>query len=51
METREERLEKSLTKFIEEYIKLMEFNNEILKENLRLMKELDELKNPIIIKG
>ncbi|MFA6190650.1 MAG: hypothetical protein WC711_04060 [Candidatus Staskawiczbacteria bacterium] len=49
MEERQERLEKALTKFMEEYIKLMEFNNEILKENLRLMKELDELKNPKVV--
>ena len=35
--------EETMSKLAEQFLKMMEFNNELLKENLRLMEQVKKL--------
>ena len=45
IENKIEKIMKLMTLLGEEFLKMMEFNNIILKENLDLMKRVSELEN------
>ena len=44
-ENKIEKIMKSIGLLAEQFLKMMEFNNHLLKENLDLMKKLDKLKH------